>query len=422
MTRLRSAILPLVLLSTLGMTSCASIPMDDVAPGERPAIDTDEAGLWQTMDRDEYRLQASSAVVRDPTLRHYLRTVLCRVAPSHCEDVRLYVLPNRDFNALMAPNGMMIVFTGLLIRLASEAQLAAIIGHEIAHYQKRHSLQQFRDRRNRTNVLQTTGAILSAGVGVATASGNAAGSAGQYGRAIRRYDTALDVARIGSSLLQAMEVYTILSMLEYSREQESEADHLGTLSIVEAGYPAEATGRVWRYMMEEELHRERTLPTYLRTHPGAAQRQREATVLAARVDGNDQVRQDNSVEYMAQIAPFRNEWLHRALQGMSFEQQLTLIERQRDIGARLGLIAFHEAQMYRRRGDTGDLDRALSLLRTATQNEGHPVEAWRDLGVVLSDAGRDAEAMTAFEQYLQLAPQAVDAPLVQSYLTGSVSP
>ena len=413
----KAVLLPLV----LGIVSCASVPVADVAPGERPAVDTDEAGLWQAMDRDEYRLQTSSEVIRDADLQRYVETVLCRVAPAHCGDIRVYVVPSRGFNALMAPNGMMIVFTGLLARLSSEAELAAVISHEVAHYLKRHSLQRIRDVRNRTNVLQTAGAILSAGVGIATASANAASSAGDYGRALRRYDVALDISQLGSSLLQAMEIFTVLSVLEYSRDQEMEADRLGTMSMAEAGYPPEATAGIWRYMMEEEQHRTRTSPVYLRTHPSSAQRQREATLLAATLGEAVGKDQDRTAEYLAQIAPFRNEWLHHARRGMSFEQQRTLLARQRDVGAQLGLVAFHEASMYRQRGDAGDAGRALSLLETATQNEGHPVETWRDLGTMLADGGRDAEARAAFEKYVQLAPDAADVLLVRGYLGEEVS-
>ena len=411
----------LFVLGVLGIASCASVPVADVKPGERPAIDTDEGGLWQAMDRDEYRLRTSSEVIRDANLQRYVEAVLCRVAPAHCEDVRVYLLPSRGFNALMAPNGVMIVYTGLLVRLANEAQLAAVLGHEVAHYSKRHSLQRIRDMRDKTNVLQTTGAILSAGVGVATASGNAAASSGQYGSAIRRYDTALEIAQIGSSLLRAMEIYTVLSVLEYSREHESEADRLGTLSIAEAGYPAEATGEVWAYMMAEERHQARTLPVYLRTHPSSGQRQRKAVLLAETLSRNDGGDPSGKMDYLVQMAPFRNEWLHHARRGMSFEQQRTLVERQREIGASLGLIAFHEAQMYLQRGGLGDADRALTLLRTATENEGHPVETWRELGMALRESGRGLEAKVAFEKYLGLAPSAADALLIESYLSGRVA-
>lgn len=409
---------PAALLVVLGITSCAQVPIADAPPGERPAIDTDEAGIWQAMDRDEYRLRTSTEVIRDPALQAYLQDVLCRVAPAYCEDIRLYVLPSRDFNAAMAPNGMMLVFTGLLIRLASEAELAAVLGHEVAHYQKRHSLQRFRDLRSKTNVLQATGAILSAGVGVAAASANAAASAGRYGQAIDRYQNARMIANVGSSLLRTLELYTILSVLEYSREQEAESDHLGIRSISEAGYPPDAAAKIWMYMMQENKHRKRTTPTYLRTHPTSEQRQKEATLLAKTLDRDQPMGQDGKQKYMRQIAPFRNDWLHRARQHMSFDQERALIERQRDINAHPALVAFHEAQMYRRRSDPGDMDRALSLLQLAVKRDGCPVEAWRELGMVLLDVEQSAEARSAFERYLELAPEAVDAPLVLSYLDG----
>ncbi|MDE0443038.1 MAG: M48 family metallopeptidase [Gammaproteobacteria bacterium] len=139
----------------LGLSACASQPVDDASPGERPATDTDEAGLWQMLERDEYKLQTSTGVVRDPALQAYLESVLCRVVRDHCADIRLYVLPGGGMNAAMAPNGMMLVFTGLLVRLENEAQLAAVLGHEAAHYVKRHTLQRWRDLRARTATLHT---------------------------------------------------------------------------------------------------------------------------------------------------------------------------------------------------------------------------------------------------------------------------
>jgi len=45
----------------------------------------------------------------------------------------------------MAPNGMMQVATGLLLRTANEAQLAYVLGHELGHYRRRHSMQRWSD-------------------------------------------------------------------------------------------------------------------------------------------------------------------------------------------------------------------------------------------------------------------------------------
>lgn len=54
---------------------------------------------------------------------------------------------------MMAPNGYMEIWTGLMLRAQNEAQLAYVIGHEIGHYQERHSLERWRAVRNTTTAL-----------------------------------------------------------------------------------------------------------------------------------------------------------------------------------------------------------------------------------------------------------------------------
>jgi len=49
------------------------------------------------------------------------------------------------FNAGMAPNGMMQIWSDLLMRVESEVQLAPVIEHEIGHYLQRHTVERLRD-------------------------------------------------------------------------------------------------------------------------------------------------------------------------------------------------------------------------------------------------------------------------------------
>ncbi|HVE54757.1 MAG TPA: M48 family metalloprotease, partial [Ramlibacter sp.] len=100
----------------------------------RPALDTDEGGLWALMDREETRLRRSPLVVRDEALTKYLRDLVCSLGGEHCTDVRVHVVRTAQFNASMAPNGSMQVWSGLLLRVDNEAQLAAVLGHELGHY------------------------------------------------------------------------------------------------------------------------------------------------------------------------------------------------------------------------------------------------------------------------------------------------
>jgi predicted Zn-dependent protease len=69
--------------------------------------------------------------VRDPALNAYVRSVLCKVTDDYCRDVRVYIVDVPYFNASMAPNGAMMVWTGTLLRVRNEAQLALVLGPRV---------------------------------------------------------------------------------------------------------------------------------------------------------------------------------------------------------------------------------------------------------------------------------------------------
>ena len=109
-------------------------------PGYKPTLDQDEQGMWMEMEEFEAQLKGSPLLVRDPGVNEYVYSVACKVAGPYCPDLRVYVVRNPGFNASMAPNGMMLVWSGLLLRVANEDELASILGHEVAHYAMAHSL------------------------------------------------------------------------------------------------------------------------------------------------------------------------------------------------------------------------------------------------------------------------------------------
>ena len=116
----------------------------------RPELESDEGGLWAMMDREERRLRRSPFALRDARLQAYVQGIACRLAGEHCPDVRVHLVRTPYFNASMAPNGMMQVWTGLLLRVDNEAQLAAVLGHEIGHYLARHAVETLRDAKSRS--------------------------------------------------------------------------------------------------------------------------------------------------------------------------------------------------------------------------------------------------------------------------------
>ncbi len=132
-----------------------------IGPGYRP-VDADERGMWQQMERVEEEIAGSNLVVQDAALAGYLKGLIGKVGGPAARDFRIYLVRIPDFNALMFPTGMAVIFTGLLLRMRNEAQLAGVIAHEAAHFLRKHQIRQWRDMRTRTDIF----AMLAMGAGV----------------------------------------------------------------------------------------------------------------------------------------------------------------------------------------------------------------------------------------------------------------
>ena len=63
-----------------------------LAPGYRPALDTEEGGLWAEMDRQEAEVKVSPALVTDEALNTYVRKVVCELAGEYCASLRVYIV------------------------------------------------------------------------------------------------------------------------------------------------------------------------------------------------------------------------------------------------------------------------------------------------------------------------------------------
>jgi len=133
----------------------------------------EERGLWMDVEEVERKLKTSPQIIKDPELNAYVRGVLCRtVGEKPCSAVRPYIVRTPEFNASMAPNGLLQVNTGMLLRLTSEAQLATILGHEFAHYEHRHATLMSREVKKKGS---TAVWLAMTGIGLLAADGLARG-------------------------------------------------------------------------------------------------------------------------------------------------------------------------------------------------------------------------------------------------------
>ena len=158
------------------------------------------------------------------------------------------VQTTEDVNAYCMPGGKIMVYTGLIEQLhATDAELAAVIGHEIAHALREHS----RERISRAYAEQ----LALAGIAVATGASEA-------------------------TMQLATQVSAVTFQLPHSREQEAEADRIGLELMARAAYDPNAAVTLWQKMGKLSSGGP---PEFLSTHPSGESRIRDLQALVPRV-------------------------------------------------------------------------------------------------------------------------------------------
>jgi predicted Zn-dependent protease len=362
-----------------------------VGPGYRPT-ETDEKGLWSQMDRAEEEIAGSNLLIQDPKLTGYLKDLIGSVGGPAAKDFRIYLARIPDFNAMMFPSGFAVVFSGLLLRMRNEAQLAGVIAHESGHFLRRHMVRSWRDMKRKTDIL-AVGTML-AGLGGA--------GAGVY---LGDY---VQLAQLGA----------LLSLFAYSREMEAEADAMGIKLIAEQGYPPMEMPTVWEQLIGEERlsaryrRKARRRGSLFDTHPSPDSRFADLKISAAEVTVPGRVYDDRRARYLATIGPMRQTLLDDQVKLNDPGASLYLIQTLAQDGWN-GLLRFYEGEIWRLRNRTGDEARAAQSYAAAVVYPDAPADAFRWHGIELLKNGRTAEAKAAFARYLVMKPDAPDAAWVR---------
>lgn len=362
-----------------------------VGSGFKPT-DEDEQGLWHEMDRVEEEVAGSNLLITDAGLTNYLRELVGAVGGPAARDFRIYLARIPDFNAMMFPTGFAVVFSGLLLRMRSEAQLAGVIGHESGHFLRRHMIRSWRDQRRKTDIF-SVGAMV-AGIGGA--------GAGVY---------------LGD-YVQLAQLGTILSLLRYSREMEAEADAMGARLISEAGYDPMETSAVWQQLIGEQQasaayrgkHRERG--SIFDTHPSNDARMADLRSDALELEVPGRSYDNRRARYLAAIGPIRQMLLDDQVKLNDPGASQYLIQTLAQDGWN-GLLRFYEGEVWRLRNRKGDDVRAAQSYAAAIVYPDAPADAWRWHGISLLKEGRSGEARAALSKYLKLKPDAPDAAWVR---------
>jgi len=362
-----------------------------VGPGYRPT-DADEKGLWKEMERVEEEVAGSNLLITDPQITGYLQNLIGTVGGPAAKDFRIYLARIPDFNAMMFPTGFAVVFSGLLLRMRNEAQLAGVIAHESGHFLRSHMIRSWRDQRRKTDIF-SIGAML-AGIGGA--------GAGVY---------------LGD-YVQLAQLGTILSLFQYSRAMEAEADAMGAKLIAETGYPPIEMANIWQQLIGEEeasaryRGKRRRRGSLFDTHPSEGSRMVDLRADAAEITVPGKAYDNKRGRYLATIGPIRSMLLDDQVKLNDPGASQYLIETLAQDGWD-GLLRFYDGEVWRLRNRPGDETRAEQSYAAAVAYPDAPADAWRWHGISLLKQGRAVEAKGAFERYLKMKPDAPDAAWVR---------
>jgi predicted Zn-dependent protease len=376
--------------------AAALLAVAGAAPARAPALvvppfqgvyepqGVDERGLWMEADEHERRVRDSNLLIRDAALNDYVKGVLCRtVGEDRCRNVRTYVLRVPIPNASMGPNGTLIVWSGLLLRCRSEAELASVLGHEFAHFERRHSLNRFRRARS-TGDAVTWIAVLGA---------------------IAAVPTNLDILMFGA-------------YFSFSRDQEREADILGLAYLSRSRYRPLAAAEMWGRMMDEAdasaLGRAQRSRRYDRTaffasHPTDLER---TTYLRTLAGADTSGRNDGADGYGTVMRPWIRTFLDDQVKLNDFGGTEYLLAQLAQGGWTADLL-YARGELYRMRGNPRDLVNAADFYRQSIAMDETRPEAFRGLGLALMRAQSVDEGKRALTRYLALKPDATDAPMIR---------
>lgn len=335
----------------------------------------EENRVWAQAEEIKQSIEKSDKLVTDNAIRVYLHAIADKLYPELRNKVHIHLFRAPHLNAFALPNGQIYLNVGLIARMENEAQLAALLGHEIAHFSYRHGHQQSQQVKSAT--------------------------------AFARFVTLLGLPLIPDLL-------AISSIYGFSQELETEADEIGFERMVRAGYDPREAVRLFRLLQIEVKALDITEPFFFASHPK----------LQDRIDNFERLIREKGITdgehsektFFEQIAHLRLHAMELDLAHNRYQPIIILLEAQSNLDRYPPEALYYLGEAYLRRGQEGDLQKAIKSFEQTTASVPTFALAHRALGMLRYKDRTHETAIPHLERYLELAPQAKDRAFVEHYL------
>lgn len=210
------------------------------------------------------QVRQSMPVLDDALVNGYLDSLGHRLGRNSSDAQRgfdFFVVVDPTLNAFAGPGGNIGVHSGLILTTRTEDELASVLGHEIAHVTQRHLPRALEKQQRMT--MPTIAAMLGAII------------LGAYGG-----------ADAGVAAITAVQAGAVQNQIDFTRQNESEADRIGIQTLASSGFDPRAMADFFERMHQAtRFSAGEQMPAFLRTHPVTLDRVAEARDRAMRLPG-----------------------------------------------------------------------------------------------------------------------------------------
>jgi predicted Zn-dependent protease len=349
----------------------------------------DEQKLWREVEKEQEVLDNSGLLYQNPELDNYFNRIVRKlqthsIAPDFQFHIR--VLKDPNLNAFAYPNGVIYLHTGILSRMDNEAQLAALLSHEMTHCTHRHSLRVIRSISDRPAHIATIQDAL-AKIAMVQQVAKVLGAAG-----------------------------SMAAVAGYTRELETEADLVGLDLMAKANYDVRESLNLFNHLKEEIEAEGVREPFFFGTHPRIEQRILNAKNWLAQTN-------TAKISFVKNTDEFQLRTGELVLINAGLDLRMGRFEIAQKTVAKYLRIRPNDAQAYymygeilRQRDWKDDAKTAIDYLSKAISLDPSMPEPHKAIGMIFYKEGEKQLAKKFFESCLRLSPNDSDSAYIRSYL------
>ncbi|MFP4162671.1 MAG: M48 family metalloprotease [Chitinispirillaceae bacterium] len=341
--------------------------------------------LAQSRDM-ESRYENQNLLHTDDSLEQYLNGVLGRLlAPGEREkfNLNVKVLRSRSINAFATPHGTIYICTGLLARMKNEAQAAALLGHELVHIVNKHAVKNLA----RMKAESRSSAQTRIGLGLLLGDG-------------------ISGAITGAALKSAV--------TGYSRDLEREADSLGLIRMIKAGFAAREFNNLFLILKDYLVTEDIKEPYFFSSHPQVADRIRSYRRLVSEfpVHADSGTVNDSMFQMKARPVVYYDARINHAagrpdLAGYQVEWLIAADSTDTD-----ALVLMGDIERWLSRRST----ESIRWYKKALECDPDHAAALRGTGYMYFTLGRKEKARSFLSRYCEVVPDAPDIKMAKDLI------